>query len=347
MSNTVSISITEVHRLSSGILEAVGVPADHAVIVADSIVHAHRKGKGTHGLTRLPIYVRKIRDGLMAADTPITVVRDTPVVSVIDANHGFGQVAGVKAMEIAVRKAGEFGVGVVGVRKSNNFGVAGFIVEAAISQGMIGLVLANSGPAIAPTGGSTPLLGTNPLAIGFPPGESGIPIILDMATSAAARGKIRLAARNGESIPLGWALDKDGNPTTDSKAALEGTMLPLGGPKGYGLSLAIDILAGLLTGAAFAGDVKGLNDPSDFSNYGHLIAAIHIEHFTTPADFREGITLLESRIRECGPPDAVFMPGEKSYHTAQSLVNSVEVKASVLDEIRILAKVLGLPFEKA
>jgi len=334
--------VSELRRLSVEILHAVGVPSDHAEIVAASIVDAHRKGKGTHGLPRLPIYVRKIRDGLMAADTPITVVREAGAVSVIDAHHGFGQVTGIRAMEMAMEKARRFGISIVGARNSNNFGSAGFIVEAATSQGMIGVVLANAGPAIAPAGGIKPLLGTNPLGIGFPAGKSGVPIILDMATSAAARGKIRAAAKTGEAIPLGWALDQDGKETTDPLAALKGTMLPVGGYKGYGLSLAIDILAGLLPGAAFAGDVRGLNHPTEYSRSGHLVAAVDISHFTEPDSYREAITQLETRLKECGPPAAVLLPGEGSYRQAIAADESVDVPSVVLDDFRRLAQDLGV-----
>jgi L-2-hydroxycarboxylate dehydrogenase (NAD+) len=337
-----SITIDEIYRISSKILQKVGVPAGDAHIVADSIVDAHRRGKGTHGLPRLPIYVRKIQQSLMTAGTPLTAVRESPVVSVLDAHHGFGQVAGVKGMQICIQKAKKYGVGIVGIRHSNNFGTAGYIAEVASKSGLIGIVLGNSAPAMPPTGGVKPILGTNPLSISFPAGSSGIPITLDMATSMAARGKIRLAAKNGEKIPLGWAIDENGEPTDDPLKALKGSMLPLGGPKGYGLSLAIDLLAGMLPGAAFAGDVKGLNDPSQFSNYGHFLAALNIDHFMTHHEYRSGIDLLTERVKNSGASNEVLLPGEGSYRTLCNQRQTVEITNAVATEISLLAKKLDV-----
>jgi len=273
------ISVTELTRVAREVLISCSVPEKDASLVADTIVDAHCCGKGTHGLPRLPIYVRKIRDGLMDPATSITSVKESPVISIIDAHHGFGQVAAAKAINISVEKAKKYGIGVVGVRHSNNFGTAGYFVRLATESNMMGVVLGNSAPAIAPTGGIRPLLGTNPLAIGFPPGTEGIPIIIDMATSVSARGKIRLAAKMGQSIPSGWALDSEGKPTNDPFEALKGSMVPIGEYKGYALALAVDILAGMLPGAAFAGKVSPLNHPDSLSNYGHFVISMDLNFF--------------------------------------------------------------------
>lgn len=336
------IAIDELRNFCETVLNVVGVPTDDARLVVNSIIDAHQKGKGTHGLPRLPIYVRKIQQGLMAPDTPLKVVTSAPAVVVIDACHGFGQVAGIRGMKMAVDVAARYGVGVVAVRNSNNFGAAGYIAEIATSSSMIGLVLANSQPAMAPTGGSKALLGTNPIAAAFPAGRSGIPITLDMATSAAARGKIRLAARIGESIPLGWALGKDGHPTTDPAAALEGTMLPLGGPKGYGLALSIDILAGLLSGSAFGGDVRGLNHPNERSRNGHLLMALSVAHFMDYQEYKEEIDRVIDRVHLSGLPDEVRLPGEASWRGKAQNLNHVPVSSAVVQDVNEMARTLGM-----
>jgi L-2-hydroxycarboxylate dehydrogenase (NAD+) len=337
------VPITELRRVSEEVLGACGVPKAHAELIADTIVHAHRSGKGTHGISRLPIYVRKIRQGLMNPETPITLVKDSPVISVIDAHHGFGQVAAMEAMRLCMEKAESLGIGVVGVRHSNNFGVAGYYARAATERGMIGCVLSNSAPAIAPTGGKRPIFGTNPLAIGFPPGSDGIPIILDMATSVAARGKIRLAAKTGEKIPLDWALDSEGKPTDDPIEALKGTMLPIGGPKGYGLSFVIDILAGMFPGAAFAGDVKPLNHPDTLSNYGHLLVAINPGFFVPKDEYTINIDRLHDAIKASGKEEVIYLPGERSCRLGANADDAVNLSESVGEEVGAVASAFGVP----
>lgn len=337
------ISTLDLRRFSVAILTACDVPPDDAELVAQTIVDAHRSGKGTHGVTRLPIYVRKIRNGLMDPRTPIDIVRESPVVAVIDAHHGFGQVAATRAMTQCIEKAEVLGVGIVGVRHSNNFGVAGYFARQAASQGFIGIVLGNSAPAIAPTGGSQPLFGTNPLAVAFPDGEGGVPIVLDMATSEAARGKIRLAAREGQPIPLGWALDAAGSPTTDPAAALQGSMIPIGGPKGYGLSLAIDIFAGLLTGAAFAGGVKPLNHADQRSDYGHWMMALDPEKFLDRKNYSERMATLVHSVSatvSCGP---VRLPGERADEERAKAANTVALSEAARTVMGELSREFGIP----
>lgn len=338
----VLIKIKQLEKLINRVFSKLGVPTADRKIIIDSIIIAHQRGKGSHGIGRVNIYARKIREGLMSASTVLKTMKDTPVVSVFDAAHGFGQVAAWRGTETAIEKASKYGVGLVGIKSSNNFGTAGFIVEQAAQKEMIGVVLANSGPAIAPTGGNKPLFGTNPIGIAFPVGEGKPPIILDMATSNAARGKIRLAAANGELIPEGWALDANGNPTTHPLEALKGSMIPIGGHKGYGLSLAVDILAGLLTGAAFAGDVKPLNHKSEFSEYGHFIMAINIRFFLEYNEYLEKITYLTKKVKASGLKDQVFLPGEKSYQLSLQHKDHIEITEKQLKDINDLARLLEI-----
>lgn len=334
------VSTASLASFSTAILKAVAVPDEQARIITDSVLYAHRRGKGTHGIGRFPIYVRKIQQGVMNADTVLAVVKERAAITVLDAQNGFGQVAGYKGMQRAVEKAGAFGIGAVGIRNSNNFGTAGFVAEVASQGGMIGLVFANSAPAIAPTGGSQPLFGTNPIGIAFPTPESIAPIVLDMATSVAARGKIRLAAKQGDRIPLGWALDAAGLPTDDPAAALKGSMIPIGGAKGYGLSLAVDVLAGLLTGAGFGGAVRPLASMEGSSGYGHLLLAIDIEAFMDREEYLEKIEALVEQVKSCG--DRVVLPGEGSAARAAQNHDHVDISAKQLEEVEVLVKELGL-----
>lgn len=336
------VSINAVRNISRQLLIHTGVPPEQAEIVVDSIVYAHQSGKGTHGLGRVPLYIKKIQSGFMSAVTGDDLVKDSAVVAIMDAKNGFGQVAAIKAMELCIKKATSYGIGLVGVRNSNNFGTASFISEQATTQGMIGIVLGNSGPAIAPTGGSRPLFGTNPLGIAFPNPMGEFPISLDMATSAVARGKVRQAAKNNEKIPFGWALDKFGQPTDDPLLALEGSMIPIGDHKGYGLSLAIDILAGLLTGSAFGGDVKRLGDMSSNSNYGHLFIAINVEHFMSLDEWSRKISYLVNNIKSCGEVEKIRIHGQSSHKNIKKSREYVFVKDSVIKDIELCGAKSGI-----
>jgi len=323
------------------ILLKYGVPEEDASIIADSIVYAHTRGKHTHGIGRMPIYIRKIREKLINPETPILFLKDSPVISVIDAQNGFGQVAAIRAMELCINKAKQFGVGIVGVKDSNNFGTAGFIGEYAANNKMIGIIMSNSGPAIAPTGGGKAIFGTNPICVSFPSDGTCPPIIFDMACSSAARGKIRMAAKNGEKIPFGWAVDTEGNNTDDPNEALKGTMIPIGGYKGYGISMCIDILAGMLTGSAFGGEVKNLNHPTEISRYGHMIMAINPEFFITKEEYFKELNTLINNVKKCGKESAIFLPGEKSYYIAASNKEYVDIEQNLIDDMNNLANSVG------
>ena len=337
------VQVESIRKISSDILVASGVPREHADMVADTIVYAHTRGKHTHGLGRVNIYLRKIREGLMAANTPMEVLNDFGAVCHYDAHNGFGQVAGVIGMQTAIERAEKFGIGFVLVKDSNNFGTAGYFSKLAADKKMIGFVCANSGPAIAPAVGGKALFGTNPISMAYPTDDAENPVIFDMATSTAARGKIRLAAKNGESIPADWALDENGQPTTDPNKALLGSMLPIGGYKGVGLSLMVDFLAGLMSGAAFAGDVKNLNHKTELSRYGHAFIAIDITKFMTYEEYLEKNEYLSGRVHEYGG----ILPGEHSYEYYKDNKVEVDVPDKQVNEINEIADGLGLTIRLA
>ena len=214
------------------------------------------------------------------------------MVASVDAQNGFGFVAAHLAMSRAIDMAKEFGIGLVSVKHSNHYGMAAWIVQQAVDANMMSLVFTNSSAAQPVWGGRTKSMGVSPLACGAPGGKGGRPFILDMAPSVAARGKVYKALRRGEKIPLDWALDKDGRPTDDPARALEGVMLPMGGPKGSALSIIMDVFSGVLSGSAFVGRVGGPYNFTKPADVGHFIVAIKPNLFMDLEEFRARIELL-------------------------------------------------------
>lgn len=294
------------------ILKCVGVKEDYAKIVAENLTLANLRGVDSHGVARLPVYVERVVRGYINPQGPIEVVREHGATALIDAHNNFGQVAAMRATDLAVEKARKFGVSSVGVRNANHFGMAAYYALKLTERKLIGIVLSNSPPAIAPWGGKTPMIGTNPICISFPVDKDDS-IILDMAVSAVARGKIRLAALKGEKIPEGWAFDEEGNPTTDPEDALRGSLAPIGGPKGYGLALVLDILCGLVTGSCYLRNVRALDDFSGRSGTGFFIEAIDIKSFISYPEYEEKIVGYIREVKDC-PKRAgvseIFLPGE-------------------------------------
>lgn len=295
------------------VMRAHGVPAADAAVVAQCLLRADLRGVTTHGLMRLPVYTDRLRRGLVSAKPELVVTRTTAATARVDGRNALGFVGAHRAMSEAIALAGEAGIGMVGARHSNHFGMAASYVLQATEAGLAAMVFTNASPAMPPWGGRDPILGTSPLAFGVPrPG--GRSIVLDMSPSVASRGKIRQAARRGEQIPAGWALDSGGAPTTDPAAALQGVVLPMGGPKGSGLSLFMDIFGGVLTGAAFAGDVgdqyKDFDRPQ---NVGHLFVALRPGLFVPAGEFASRVETLAERIGHCPLAagfDEILLPGE-------------------------------------
>ncbi len=295
------------------LLAAHGVPAEDAAIVAGCLVRADLRGVDTHGLVRLPGYLDRVRRGLVDPRPALFPERVTPVAAALDGHNGFGFVVATRAMAEAIAMARDYGIGIVSVRRSTHFGMAACYVLQALEAGMVSLVFTNASRAMPPWGGREPLLGTSPLAAGAPGGELA-PFVLDMSPAVAARGKIRLAEKRGEQIPLGYALDAAGRATTDPAAALHGVVLPIGGPKGSGLSMLMEIFGGVLSGAAYAGDVgdqyKAYDRPQ---NVGHFFLAMKPDLFVPMAQYRARMDTLVERIRACPKADGfaeILLPGE-------------------------------------
>jgi LDH2 family malate/lactate/ureidoglycolate dehydrogenase len=319
------------------VLRAAGVPENDARIVASSLVDADLSGMKSHGVTRLNDYLLRVEQSLMTPATKIDIVRETPSTALLDANDGWGQVASERAVELVVEKARVVGSAWVGVRNSNHNGTAGYWTMKIAREGMVGICAMNTSPVMAAHGSKRPTLGTNPLSIAVP-SSSGCPVVLDMATSNQARGKIILAAKNNYPIPEGWAITSEGLPTTDAKEALKGSVLPLGGPKGSGLAIMLDILTGVLTGAEFGAKMPRMYDDPQPQRVGHMFSAISIEAFMPMTEFLSRMDEKEQETRE-GPPapgfERVSMPGDGTHermamHRESGIPLTHEVYADLL-----------------
>ncbi|KAE8385338.1 Malate/L-lactate dehydrogenase [Aspergillus alliaceus] len=306
------ISATNAQTFTTTILTANGVPEQNAEIISKCLIQADLRGVDTHGINRIPSYMERIRQGVLDAKANPSLKQITPVVAQVDGANGFGFVAAHMGMARAIEMAREFGIGFVSVKHSNHFGMAAWVVQQALEAGMMSLVFTNSSPALPVWGGREKLMGVSPLACGAPAGREK-PFILDMAPSIAARGKIYKAARRGEKIPADWALDAEGRPTEDPNRALEGVMLPMGGPKGSALAVMMDVFSGVLSGSAFAGHVTGPYDPSKPADVGHFLVAIKPDLFMGLEDFKERMDYLYRRVvgsEKMAGVDRIYYPGE-------------------------------------
>lgn len=328
------------------VLQASGVPTQVARSVSESLVAADLRGVASHGVVRMGIYAKRVREGLLdPASTPELVV-DEPSFGLLDGRNNFGAYVGDVALDIALDRAAKSGAYALGVKHSNHFGTGAYYVQRAVEQGFALVVMSNASQTMPPTGGVRPFIGTNPIAFGFPTG-GGVPFILDMATSLVARGKIIVAASKGQDIPLGWAVDKDGNPTTDANAALDGAVLPLGGPKGSGLSMAIDILCGVLTGAGYGPGVNNMYDNwKDPQNVGHFLIALNIERWMPLAQFTERldhyIGLLKDEPKAPGTEEILFAGEYEHRLEQQTAQRGIELPEKVHAELQALGQPYGL-----
>ncbi|EYE93893.1 Ldh family oxidoreductase [Aspergillus ruber CBS 135680] len=266
-------------------------------------------------MARLPQYLDRVSNGRVNAKPNLKFLEKTPVVAHLDGDNGFGFVVASRAMESAIKRAEIYGIGMVTVNNSNHFGMGATYVLQALEKNMISLVFTNSAKQMPPFGGKETLLGISPFAAGAPSNNE-VPYVLDMAPSVVAKGKIRRAARRGESIPVGWAFDADGNPTTDANVALNGSMAPIGGPKGSGIAILMDVMSGVLTGAAFGGEVGDQYKDPRPQNVGHCFIAIKPDIFMTTDEFRARMDVLAQRVHGVTPApgfNEVLFPGEPEH----------------------------------
>jgi LDH2 family malate/lactate/ureidoglycolate dehydrogenase len=335
-----------------------GCPPSDAALAADVLLKSDLRGIDSHGVARLSGYVRLWEKQRINATPNITVVHETATTATVDGDKGLGLVVAPFAMEIAIEKARTYGSGWVAVKNSNHFGIAGYHALMAVEHDMIGISMTNASPLVAPTYANERLLGTNPMCYAFPAGEYP-PVIVDMATAAAANGKLEIAQRANLSIPEGWAQDKDGNPSTNpSQLKAGGSLLPLGSDKdhgshkGYGLSATVDILSAVLSGANYGPWVPpfvAFLEPSSNpvgEGIGHFFGAMRIDGFRPAKDFKDHMDNWITRFKNAktiDPGKKVIIPGEPEY-VAESdrKKNGIPIIDAVVDDLNELAQKLGI-----
>lgn len=327
------------------VARAHGVPSEDAVLLADSLLVAELWGHPSHGAIRLPWYLARIRSGAMRAVTEVVTVRDSGSVVVLDGQDGLGQVVTQRAVELGVERAREHGISAVAVRGSGHFGTAAYFTRYAAERGFVALLATNASPAMAPWGGRTKLLGTNPWSIAAP-GPDGDVLVMDMANTAVARGKVYVAADRGEPIPAGWGAAADGTPTTDPREAIEGLILPVGGAKGYVMAFMFDVLAGVLTGSAFGADVVGPYRPEGPSGAGHLLITLDVAAFCDREDYDARVSALAEQVRGSEPAawsDGVLTPGElEDRNRRRAEADGIPVSDQTWAELARLADATGV-----
>ena len=329
------------------VLTQLRVSPAHAEVVGDSLVDADSCGAGTHGIGRLSIYVDGIQKGILNPAPALKILKESLSISLLDGDNGLGQVVGVEAMKLAIQKARATGVGVVAGRNSSHLGRLAFIAQFALDQGLAGGVMGNTQPMMAPSGGKVAKIGNNPFAIAIPGGSRG-PVILDMSCSVVAKGRIRQAAAEGESIPKTWALDEEGEPTDDPQKALKGVLLPFGGYKGYGIALLIEILAGMMTGAGYSTNLGTLYPlGSKPLNYGVLVFALD-PAVLMPTD--EFSTKLDGFLHDIKTPpfsrgiSKIYVPGEPEREMkGKSAKEGVQLVEADYQEVQKVGQRLGIP----
>ena len=361
--NVPRVDLETLERFMIDVLTGVGVPQADAEIVADVLVTADRLGIDSHGISRLkPIYYTRIKQGILNPVTKIDVVKEGPTTAVLDGNHGMGHVISVRATEMAIKKAKEYGMGMVAVRNSSHYGIAGYYTLMCAKEGMIGITGTNARTSIAPTFGVKPMLGTNPLTFTMPTDEE-FPFFLDCATSTAQRGKIEVYARYDKEIPEGWVIGSDGKSRTDTHQILkdlvtkEAALTPLGGiteesgsHKGYGYATVVEILSAALQGGAFLHALSGLKDGKPAPHaLGHFFIAIDIESFIELDEFKRitGDILRELRASGTAPgKERIYTAGEKEYLTSLDRTkNGVPIGESLQKEMKQLVEELGLDYQ--
>jgi len=359
--STRTVSAEVLKSFCRQVFEKLGVSPDDAEITSDALVSADLRGIDSHGVARLSRYVDYLRRGMALARFQVRVVRETPITAVMDGGGGLGPPVAYRAMQLAISKAKRSYVGFVAVRNSNHFGIAAYYAMMALEHDMIGISATNAKPVVLPTFGCDAMLGTNPISIAVPAGQER-PFVLDMATSTVPQGKVEIYERSGRPIPLGWATDEKGQPTSDPVLVLKnigdrkgGGLLPLGGigeerggHKGYGLALAVDIFSALLSGAAcsdltYPVDKNGRPLPA---NLGHFLGAIRIDGFRQLSEFKASMDDLIRRIR-CSSKlegfNRIYIHGEKEFETAErSSREGIPLHEKIVVDLQTLAGELGL-----
>lgn len=328
------------------VLTKVGLDVDEARQSAQVIVAADLRGIDSHGVSRLPIYVKRLTAGLINPRPERKILSAQGAMGLLDADNGMGAPAAIQATQMAMEKAQKYGLGGVAVRNTNHFGIAAYYALLPVEEDMLGMVMSNTSPLMVPFGSREKILGTNPVAVAVP-GGTYPPVVLDMATTAVARGKLELAKRKGEEIPVGWGVDPQGEPTTDPQKALEGALLPMGGPKGSGMAIIIDILCGVLAGSAYGGNIGSLFGNLDRpQKVGNFFLAFDIGFYRDIADFKREMEEYIRMIKTSQPAKGfqeVLMPGEIEQMAVQKRKEEgIPLGEALGKELKALAQEVGV-----
>lgn len=346
-SESIPVSFDRLQAFLSRGLECAGLPAGDAGRVATLMATADLQGSDGHGAIRLPQYVKRIRAGGINTRPDIHVVTERAAMAVIDGDNGMGHLVMSQAVDLAMEKARNAGIGWVGARNSNHAGPASLYVRKPVEHDMIALYFAvGNANHLPPWGGAEMLLSTNPIAVGVPAGDEP-PVVLDMATTVAAYGKVKAKAKRGEQMPEGWMIDRQGQPLLDPKRADEGFLLPIGNHKGYGLALIVGLLAGTLNGAAMGRDVVDFNhDHTTPTNTGQSVLVLDLAAFAEPSMFKAALDHLIRDLRNSERlpgVERIWLPGEQSFGKRREYAEKgIPLAAGLVKDLAALAEELGI-----
>lgn len=335
--NDIRVSCGSLSRFVSGIIQDVGCNADHAAEMAECLVQTNLWGIDSHGVIRIPEYLERFRSGAMNPRPEIRTLRSDGGLEVLDADNSAGFLAGRAAMSRAIELAGQHAIAGAGIINSNHCGATALYARMAVEQGMVGIAMTNVAPNMVMPGVITPITGNNPIAVAIPTfGE--FPFALDISLSAVAGGKLLVAAKKGEKIPLGWATDKQGRPTTDAQAGFGGYLLPMGAHKGFGLSLMVDILCGVITGGSFQNQLKSMyRYPGDPSNTAHLMMVMNPLSLMDQNQLKSRMHEFFENVKQTpvdGEGGELLLPGEIEYRTeCERRRNGIPLPPAVYDEL--------------
>ncbi|MFP4383942.1 MAG: Ldh family oxidoreductase [Spirochaetia bacterium] len=353
------IHVEKLRNFIKAVFRKLGVPEEDADICSRVLIQSDLHGIESHGIGRLKMYYDRIKAGIQNPVTEIEKFSDRAAAAVWDGNHGMGHVIGHRAMETAMEKARQYGIGTVAVRNSTHFGICGYYAKMAAREDMIGLVFTNARPSIAPTLGVDPMLGTNPVCFGAPTNLP-FPFLYDAAASITQRGKIEVLDREGKDTPAGWAIDGEGKPYTDTPGLLrdlvskKAALLPLGGSeellgghKGYGLAVMVEILSAALQGGSFLHGLSGWEGEKRVPyRLGHFFLSMNISHYTDPESFKEITTRICTDLqksREAPGNSRIYVAGEKEYENEKEIRSrGVPVNEELKKNIIIMQNELNL-----
>ena len=341
-------SAKEVQALACRIAEGAGLSNTDAAILAEALVDADLHGVGTHGVSRLNIYMRRIERGLIDPRAELKVEHRRSAVLAVDACNGLGQSQAVKTLDRLIPLARQYGVASATIRRSQHFGALSYYCNRAAAADLILLAMTNCEPSMSPEGGCEAFFGTNPIGVSFPTGK-GFPLRIDMATSLVARGNIIAAQKAGRSIPDGWALDVDGQPTTDAAAALAGTVRAMAGHKGSALAIMGEVFSGVMSGAAVGSEIGSMYKHLDREqNVGHFFCLFDVSAFLDVAEMKRRLDAMIDRVKACRRRpgvDEILVPGERSFRKAEENRRcGIPIGPETVKELETLAAERRIPF---